>query len=80
MLHIRWMVIFGSHNIKKISLENFDFGAGQGEKLPGKLWAGPFTKPLLVVTVISRLWRGLWSALSKGRDCKKRPFCILVGI
>ena len=33
MLYIPWMVILGDHGIKKISFENFDFRAAQGEKL-----------------------------------------------
>ena len=33
MLYISWMVILCGHNVKKISFENFDFGAAQGEKL-----------------------------------------------
>ena len=33
MLYIPWMVIFGDHGIRKMSFENFDFGAAQGEKL-----------------------------------------------
>ena len=33
MLYIAWMVILGDHNIIKISFENFDFSAAQGEKL-----------------------------------------------
>ena len=33
MLYIAWMVILGDQGIKKISFENFDFLAAQGEKL-----------------------------------------------
>ena len=33
MLYISWVVILGDHDIKKISFENFDFWAAQGEKL-----------------------------------------------
>ena len=38
-----------------------------------RLCTGPFARPLLVETVISRLWHGLWTAPGKARDCKKRP-------
>ena len=33
MLYIYCVVILGDHDIKKISFENFDFSAAQGEKV-----------------------------------------------
>ena len=33
MLYIRWMVILGDFDIKKMSFGSFDFGAIQGEKV-----------------------------------------------
>ena len=37
MLYIPWMVILGFHDVKKISFENFDFGAAEGEQLHEKV-------------------------------------------
>ena len=37
-----------------------------------RLCTGPFTRPLLLETAISRLWQGISPALGKATECKKR--------
>ena len=73
MLYIPWMVISGDGNIKQISFKTSICERSRVKKCISRLCSGPFTRPLLVETAISRLWHGLRTALSKARDCKKRP-------
>ena len=47
MLYIPWIVILGDHNIKKMSFENFDFGATQGEKLHKQVVHGPIHQAII---------------------------------
>ena len=57
MLHIPWMVILGDHNIKKNKFRKLTiFEPPKVKNCISRLCTGPFTRPLLVDTIILRLW------------------------
>ena len=72
MLYIPWIVILGDCNIKKKVSKTLIFELPKVRNSISRLCTGPFTRPLLVETVTSRLWHGI--ALGKATDCQNRPF------
>ena len=75
MLYIPWMVISCGHHIIKITFE-----LPKVKNCINRLCTGPFTRPLLVETAISRRWHGHLSGPRQGRRLQKTSFCIVVGI
>ena len=81
MLYIPWMVILGGHNIKKKQVSKTSiFELPRVKNCISRLCTGPFTRPLLVETAISRSWQGHLTGLRHSYRPQKTSFHILVGI
>ena len=57
MLYIPWMVILSDHDVKK-KVSKTSILELYRVKNCNRMCTSPFTRPLLVETVISRLWHG----------------------